>query len=112
MVPERIRERYMRDPLPVRLGGLAMDLARIASCADDPRDRDALISLLEEGKWFAEWTATDAPVNIQEQLAEIQLQLALWQRRWLAGHAVPTMRIEAQRWSEALLELSGLLQQS
>ena len=108
MVPERIRERYMRDPLPVRLGGLAMDLARIASCADDPRDRDVLTSLLKEGKWFAEWTAIDAPVNIQEQLAEIQLQLALWQRRWTTGRADPDMKDEAKRWSDVLLQLSGL----
>ena len=104
----RIRERFLQDPLPVRLGGLAADLARIASCAGDPKDGEALLSLLEEGKHFAEWTAPDAPLEVQEALAEIQIRLALWQRRRQAGKPSFEMRTEAQRWSDRLLVLSGL----
>ena len=108
MISEAIRERYLRDPLPIRLGGLAMDLARIASCRDDPRNRDVIASLLEEGKWFAEWAAPDAPLEIQKKLAEVQLQLAFWQRRWATGRADSEMKGEAKRWSDVLLQLSGL----
>ena len=112
MLSPTLRDRYLRDSLPIRLGGLAADLARIASFAENPKNTEVVASLLEEGKYFAEWTAPEASLEVQEQLAQVQLQLALWQRQWLAGQAVPTIRIEAQRWSEALLELSGLVQPS
>ena len=46
MVSSRIRERYLRDPLPIRLGGLAADVARIASCAENPKNHEAVNSLL------------------------------------------------------------------
>ncbi len=108
MIPTAIRDRYLQDPLPIRLGGLAADLARIASWADNPKNHRAVASLLEEGKYFCEWAAPDAPFEIQEVLAEVQLQLACWHRRWLSGEPDPRMPEEAQRWSDRLLELSGL----
>lgn len=108
MIPERIRERYLRDPLPIRLGGLAADLARIASFAGNPRNHRAVASLLEESKYFAEWAAPDAPLEIQEQLAEVQVSVALWQLDWENGQAASSIGEQAQRWSNRLLELSGL----
>ncbi|MBI4355976.1 MAG: hypothetical protein HY597_05990 [Candidatus Omnitrophica bacterium] len=109
MVSATIRERYLRDPWPIRLGGLAADLARVASFADDPRDHTAVADLLEEGKYFAEWSAPDAPVEIQASLAEVQRDLAMWRLRWLAGRPVPSMREAAQRWSDELLKLAGFV---
>ena len=108
MIATRIRDRFLRDPLSVRLGGLAADLLRIASCAEDPRERDTLVSLLEEGKWFAEWAAGDAPLEVQERLAEVQRLLASWQYRCLSGKLNLAMRAEARRWSDQLLVLAGL----
>ena len=108
MMNPQLRERYLRDPLPIRLGGLAADLARIASFAENPKNRDAVDSLLEESKYFAEWAAPDASPEIQEQLAEVQLAIAVWERRWRAGHPEPQMRAQAQQWSDQLLALSGL----
>ena len=108
MVSHAIRERYLRDTLPIRLGGLAADLARIVSFAENPMNHDAVTSLLEEGKYFAEWAAPDAPVDVQEALAQVQASLAVWHRRWLSGRPEPLMRQEAHRWSDRLLELSGL----
>jgi len=109
MVPERIRQRYLRDPMPIRLAGLASDLSRIAACAAEQRDAAALLSLLEEGKWFAEWAAPDAPLDIQATLAEVQVLMAVWQLRWIAGRPEPLMAEEARRWSDRLLALSGLV---
>lgn len=109
MVSDSIRERYLRDPLPIRLGGLAADLVRISSCVENPKDREVVATLLEEGKFFAEWTAPEAPLEIQAALAEVQVLLAFWQRRWVAGQPEPLMPEAAKRWSDHLLELSGLL---
>ncbi len=109
MVTEAIRQRYLRDPLPIRLGGLAADLARISSCAGNPKNFEAVSSLLEEGKYFAEWTAPEAPPETQATLAEIQFILTSWQHRWLAGQPDASMPEQAQAWSDRLLELAGLV---
>lgn len=52
-----IRERYMKDELPVRLGGLAANLSRIKSFSANENSREAVASLIDESKMFIEWTA-------------------------------------------------------
>ena len=59
-----IRERYLRDSLPIRLGGLAANLARIKSFSDHPDHRDVIESLLDESKFFIEWTAPETEINL------------------------------------------------
>ena len=108
MVAEQTRRRLLRDPLPNRLGALAADLARIASFSDNPANHGAVASLLEEGKFFAEWIALDAPLETQAVLAELQVTLALWERRWRKGVEVPMLQAEAEQRSSALLSLAGL----
>ena len=87
-----IRERYLRDPFPVRLGGLAANLARVKSFSDHPGHRDVVESLLDESKFFIEWTAPDARFDVQAELVELQLQLARWQRAWANIWADPVRR--------------------
>lgn len=53
-----IRECYLRDELPTRLGGLAANLARIKSFSSHPADRELVESLLEESKFFIEWSCS------------------------------------------------------
>ena len=60
-----IQERYLHDALPVRLGALAANLARIKSFSSDPEHRDVVEGLLEESKFFIEWTAGDAEPEVQ-----------------------------------------------
>ena len=108
-----VRERYMQDGLPIRLGGLAANLMRIASVADHPANRQVVDSLLEESKFFIEWTASDTSIDEQEALVELQIRLALWQLRWYPGSADPARRAhlaqEARTWAAQVLEMSGLL---
>src|SRR3989338_5297145 len=99
MVSASLRERYLRDPLPIRLGGLAADLARIATCAGDDRDHAVVASLLEEAEYFSEWAAPDAPHDVQVTLAELQVQLAVWRRRWTTGRREPAIGPESEQWS-------------
>jgi hypothetical protein len=108
-----IRERYLRDGLPVRLGGLAANLARIKSFSDHPDHGNIIESLLEESKFFIEWTILEAELEIQPVLVSLQIQLALWQYRWKDIWVDPIHRSavadQAWEWSERILTISGLL---
>jgi len=64
---------------------------------------------MEEGKFFAEWAATEADLDVQVVLADVQRWLARRHRRWLAGERDGAMAREAREWSDKLLGLSGLI---
>jgi hypothetical protein len=108
-----IRERYMRDPLTVRLGGLAANLSRIKSFSAHESGRETVASLIEESKMFIEWTAAQAELSTAAKLVELQIQLALWQLQWQRIWADPSVRAQVAEqssiWSQEVLELSGLL---
>ena len=108
-----IRERYLRDTLPVRLGGLAANLSRIKSFAAHDASRDAVESMIAESKFFIEWTAAEAEVNTAAELVELQVQLARWQRNWSRIWADHDQRRkvaeQSAAWSQRVLEMSGLL---
>lgn len=112
----KIRERYLRDALPVRLGGLAANLSRIKSFAAHEANREAVESLLDESKFFIEWTALEVEIDIAAELVELQIQLARWQQCWpniwndlARRHQVAE---QSSVWSKRILELSGLLHSS
>jgi len=108
-----IRERYMQDGLPIRLGGLAANLMRIASVADHPGNRQVVDSLLEESKFFIEWAAPSAPLDKQAAMVELQIELARWHYGWHRDSADQAKRAhlawKAHAWAERVLEMSGLL---
>jgi hypothetical protein len=97
-----IKDRYMKDGLKERLGGIAANLARIASFSANPKNRNAVESMLEETKFFIEWIAPDAPLNVQAFLVEVQIQLALWHRNWSTIHTEVEDREKLQHWSRVM----------
>lgn len=111
-----IRERYLRDAVPVRLGGLAANLARIKSFALRGASVGAVESLLDESKFFIEWTAAETDSQVAEQLVMLQVQLARWQCGWdgIWGDTEKRRILsdESSLWSKRVLEMSGLLSQA
>ena len=112
MIPATRRERYMRQSIPLRLGGLAADLARIASFTEVRADA-AVESLLDEGRAFIEWSAPEAPIDDAARLVDIQRALTHWRRIWAQAQKNPLGREElakqAQASSDEVLAMSGLL---
>ena len=108
-----IQERYMRDELPIRLGGLAANLSRIKSFSANEASREIVASLIDESKMFIEWTAAEAEINTAAMMVDVQVQLSLWQIRWdriWTNHAERKQIAEQSGiWSKQILELSGLL---
>ena len=113
MITETVRERFLRDPVPVRLGGLAANLARMKSFSALPQARDAMEGLIEESKLFIEWAAPEAELETQAELVELQLQLAMWHANWDELWSDPAGRqavsAAAEQWSQRGLDFSGLL---
>ena len=50
----QLRQRYLRDSLPVRLGGLAANLARVRFFSENPAHGEVVARLVEESTWFIE----------------------------------------------------------
>lgn len=109
----QIRERYLRDDLPVRLGGLAANLSRIKSFSTNEASHAAVESLIDESKMFIEWTAAQAEVHTAEKLVELQIQLARWQLQWKTIWSDASKRNQVAEQSatgsKVVLEMSGLL---
>lgn len=106
-----IKNRFLKEPFNKRLGHLASDLLRISAFLETAENTKAVNDILEESKFFIEWTAPDAPLHIQEFLSGIQPILALWQLR--LAHPENHMHIKAlqkisKTWSVKLIEFSGL----
>ena len=108
-----IRERFLKDPLPVRLGGLAADLRRISSSSRRSGGAEHVAAMLEESQYFIEWVAAELEPDDAAELVEIQIMLALWKRSWFEAQRQPAQRslltIQAKRWSDRVLQMSGLI---
>jgi hypothetical protein len=108
-----IRERYLRDGLPARLGSLAANLGRIKSFAALSGSHEVVASLIDESKRLIEWTAAETEANTAAELVTLQVELAGWQRSWPTIRHDPEARNrvaeKAGTWSRRVLELSGLL---
>lgn len=110
---EKLRERFLRDPLPVRLAGLAATLARISSTARHADDPTIVAHHLDEAKHLIEWTAADTTSQIAAELVQIQRLITLWQKAW--EHASKNvyqrtlLSVQAKEWADKTLDVSGLL---
>lgn len=110
---EKIRERFLRDPLPRRLGGLAATLGRISSSARNSADPNTVSNLLDEAKHLIEWTAAEAEPESAAELVQIQTLLTIWQKAWAEASQNPLQRlllsVQAKNWSDKAVSFSGLV---
>ncbi len=104
---DRIRERYLKDSLPVRLMGLAADLGRVASSARRSTGAEVVAAMLEESQYLIEWSAGEAPIEMAENLVDLQVLLALWRRAWSEIQLSPLQRnllaVQAKHWSDQVM---------
>jgi len=111
---EAIRTRYLQQDSARRIGGLAANLARVASFADNQNNFKAVETVIEESKFLIEWIAPDYPIETQTKLIELQIQLSLWHLKFSEISQKPEslkkMITQASVWSKELLKLSGLME--
>lgn len=102
---EEIKKRFLKENLATRLGCIASDLGRLKSFSQLPNNQKVIRDLIEESKFFIEWTAPKANLDIQEDLVKLQIQLALMTFSFKRKKVIEF----TDRWSNKLLKLSGLL---
>lgn len=109
---DTLRSRYMRDSLPVRLGGLAANLARVASFSKREEHQHAVSTVLQESKWFIEWVAAEVEEQNSAELVRLQTQMSLWQiqsdKNWNDKNWRSELSAQSQQWSQRILQMSGL----
>jgi len=109
---EKKRERYLRDSLPRRLGGLAATLGRISSSARNANDPAVVRGLLEEAKYYIEWTAAETEPETAAELVSMQTLITLWEKGWESAFQNKSQRtllsVQAKLWSDRALDMSGL----
>lgn len=110
---EKLRLRFMRDPLEKRIGNLAATLGRISSSARDSNTPSTVVDLLDEAKHLIEWTSAEAESETAAEFVQIQRLIILWQKSWEVAFTQKSQRIllatQAKEWSENVLQRSGLL---
>lgn len=101
--------RFMKDSIPVRLGGIASDLARLSGLAQtNSENRRLFQNVLNETKFFTEWTASDLNLDAQEKLLELQRSLSRWSGGPFSKEQLSLVQDEAKKWSQVILSTSGL----
>jgi len=110
---EAYRKRFLQDAIPVRLGGVSANLARLKSAARNDQHIQVVRDMIQDTEYLIEWTAPDAEVETAGELVEIQVQLALWRLTWQSiWHDIERRHAVAEQaglWSDKILEFSGLL---
>jgi hypothetical protein len=102
----------MRDPISVRLGGLAANLSRVYSFSSNPKHHEAVSNILNESRYFIEWTATETDLEVQHELVELQLKMSIWIHSWDKVWNDPLLRSqmakESSDWSDSILKFAGM----
>jgi hypothetical protein len=108
-----IKERYLKDSVRIRLGGIAANLARVHSFSKNPLHKEAVENLLDESKYFIEWTANEAESDMKELLINLQITIALWQLNyndiWSNDLRKKELARDSKEYSNQILVLSGLI---
>lgn len=106
---ESRRSRYLRDPLPLQLGGLASNVSRIGWLARQPDELGA-DAVFRESKHFTEWAAASGSQPQQlALLSEAQWRLSAWQRSWQDRAQRLRLADEADTLAQRLLKEAGLI---
>ena len=103
----------MRDALPVRIGGIAANLSHLKNAARQEELYTLAHRLIEETRWFIEWSGPEAEIEITAYLVEIQRELTAWKSClatiWQNPEEREHLARQSETWSQKVLELSGLL---
>jgi len=103
-----IRDRFIRDEAPIRMGNLASNLLRLSKWIQTGHNDEAIVDLMRQIAWLMEWSGDFASA----ELADMQREICRWRRVWPVEQARQTLALRASQMSRLILESSGLLEQT
>jgi hypothetical protein len=101
---KRMRERFLRDEIVVRMGNMASSLLRLSQWVQNRHRDEAIIDLMREIAWLMEWSGD---LTLAE-LADMQREICRWRRVWPVDQTRSILSFRARQMSNRVLELSGL----
>lgn len=105
--------RFLLDPLPIRLGELAVSLSGISSSAIYDNHEKIVKFDIEVSQHYLEWIFPDVDSTLQLELGELRGLLIQWRDNWEAvwedQDGRNSMAFQAKEWAQKVLERSGLL---
>ena len=105
---KKMRERFIRDQSPVRMGNLASELLRLSKWIQTRHTDEAIVDLMREIAWLMEWSGDLASA----ELADMQREICRWRRVWPVERARGILAFRALEMSNRTLEWSGLLKKT
>ncbi|WP_375490946.1 hypothetical protein [uncultured Nostoc sp.] len=106
------QETFVQDSIPVRLGKLATNLARINQLFSESTHEDVVKSLIRETMYFLEWIAPDIDIDNACELANLGRFLTRWlfnwEQAWNDTDAKNQIIQELGIWSDSVLQMSKL----
>lgn len=104
---------FIKETPARQLGALAATLGRIASSAEKTTRTKAVAPMLDECLQFIEWTLSYQPDTANKELKDLSVMLKLWRDSWeyaqIDQHLRTLLSIQTKKWSDQVLEYSGLL---
>ncbi len=100
-----IRERFIRDTSPIRMGNLASDLLRLSKWIQARHNDEAIVDLMREIALLMEWSGDLA----SQELADMQREICRWRRIWPVEQARSILAFRVLQMSNRILDKSGLL---
>lgn len=108
-----LRQSYLKRDLAHQLGELAASLSRVRYAVQDTDFQPLADQSLQECTQFIQWTLQETERNTATALLQLQPLLVQWQHTLSVHWEDPALRSQvaqqAQKWSQQILELSGLL---
>ena len=108
-----MKDRFSTEPLPLQLGAIAANLARIRSFSDHPEHMTIVEGMIAETIGFVEFLLSHPRSDHPEELPELRewltLQASDWNAICASRDAVASVAAEAGLWSDRVLQRSGLL---
>jgi len=101
----KMRERYLKDAVPVRLGNIASEILRLSGWLKDARMDAAAMKQVRMIAWLLEWSGDTG----RPELADMQRELCRWRRMGIPRDERMPYVLRAREMSEQILNLSGLL---
>jgi hypothetical protein len=107
---------FLKESPPRQLGALAATLARIASSATKPTRTAAIVPMLSECIEFIEKLTPPESPKVTSEPNDLGTMLGLWRESWPYVHEYESqcqlLSMQTKKWSDLVLEYSGLLNAS